>query len=486
MIERRQEAIGALTGVEPGFRIRSADRQVAGDRHVGVGLTRGAGAHVAVGGREPELEATLLDDLAGAPAARQIIFRRRRAGCAQAVGRGDHILPGAVFLGIAVTRIDLDQRKRRGPLLGMQRLVERGAGRRVEAPTGAVRDEQRIEFLLLEPRHQFAGRRGLFETIGRQRRGRHIGIAVWHRLHVLDERVEVHVDAGIGGIPQRDAGGQSACRGAQHLRGDARRRDRPGRDLVVLQILENHVLVAVVFRRRAPDLGPFEADERDEIGVVLVAGFRLALADRLLGAPPAQRRHGFGVIGDRPEVETGAIAREIAGAGDRMITGAAGDRQCPLEGVRRPGRVHVKIAKQDLFGGLGHEHALRGRACSNDRLGQAVAMNNAGVALPAPPALARAIKHDAKGDGQHRQHTQRAFQPSHRAPLATAICAVVTCAANNAGIASCPSSPRNASASMTLVRPSSIAPFTLASGACAIRMLRRRKLHLQSDRHRGY
>jgi hypothetical protein len=88
--------------------------------------------------------------------------------------------------------------------------------------------------------------------------------------------------------------------------------DRPRRHLVVGEVAEDDVLMAVVVRGRLADLRPFPAEEGDDVGVARIAGDGVALPDRVLGLLPVLRRDGLGVIIDAPEVETRAEAREVA------------------------------------------------------------------------------------------------------------------------------------------------------------------------------
>src|SRR5690606_25564628 len=111
--------------------------------------------------------------------------------------------------------------------------------------------------------------------------------AVGDLLDLLQEAVEVQVVLAVGGVFQQHAG-LDALGGAQDLGRQAGGGDGPGRDRRVVQVAEDDVLVPVVVQRRAPHLGPFETDERDQVGIGAAAGDRLALADGVLGPLPAQ------------------------------------------------------------------------------------------------------------------------------------------------------------------------------------------------------
>ena len=66
-----------------------------------------------------------------------------------------------------------------------------------------------------------------------------------------------------------------------------------------------------------------------------------------------------GMIVNRPEVEVGTEAGEIAGIGRWVNTFALDDRQAEREGVGREGGVNVQVAEQYLFGRrAGHTEGL--------------------------------------------------------------------------------------------------------------------------------
>src|SRR5581483_11235061 len=210
-------------------------------------------------------------------------------------------LPVAVLLGVAVPRVDLDE-----PLLlrvvlgGRELLVERRAGRRVESPRRAVRDDERVEAPLRELLEQLLRRlRALRAADGKLARV-DAGGTERRREELLLELLEVEVALAVRPVvereleplPERLAGPERAD---QLL---VERADRPARHLVVGRVAEDHVLVAVVLVRRRADLGPFPAEERHEVRILRVAGDRVALADRVLRLLPVLRRDGFGVIRD--------------------------------------------------------------------------------------------------------------------------------------------------------------------------------------------
>ena len=167
--------------------------EVPGDAHVCVAQACLVGPLRAHRFRLAGCEAAFHDDVARTPAARQIVLRRRRAGRRSPVRVRDDFLPGPVLLRVAVPGIDLDQREFLGMLALRERLVPGRAGWRIETPTRAVRNDQRIEALLVEATHEVARRRGLFEAVGRQFVGRLLRIAGRHLLDVLDETIEVVV-----------------------------------------------------------------------------------------------------------------------------------------------------------------------------------------------------------------------------------------------------------------------------------------------------
>src|SRR5262245_705 len=164
--ERRIEAIAALAAILPFIDRRIRDGLSAGDAGVEVVAARRLHALLAlVGGGVPAAGA---DDLAGLPAAGQIVGGRCRTARLPRVVE-QHLAPAPVLLGVAVARVDLDQRLllrivlRRGELL-----VPTAAGRRVEAPGGAVRDDQGVEAPLRELFEQRLRRLRRLVTVGGQ------------------------------------------------------------------------------------------------------------------------------------------------------------------------------------------------------------------------------------------------------------------------------------------------------------------------------
>src|SRR5262249_11243223 len=154
-VERGLEAVAALPRILP-----------VGDRRTGHGgkagialrvdevLARGGGALGALGVGPVLGAAARLDDLARAPARRQIGGGRRGAG-ALSIGAERALAIGSELLRVAVAGIHLDQ-----PLLlrivlfGRELLVPARAERRVEAPRGAMRDHDRRDVPLVQLREQ--------------------------------------------------------------------------------------------------------------------------------------------------------------------------------------------------------------------------------------------------------------------------------------------------------------------------------------------
>ena len=119
--------------------------------------------------------------------------------------------------------------------------------------------------------------------------------------------------------------------------------------------------MAVVRLGLGADLRPFEAHERDEIGIARIAGDGVALTDRLLRLAPVRGRQGLGVIGEREEVERRAEAGEVAGVGERVHALAVHEGDAAEVGVRREGGVDVEIAEEDLLGVAGGDGGVRVR-----------------------------------------------------------------------------------------------------------------------------
>ena len=85
--------------------------------------------------------------------------------------------------------------------------------------------------------------------------------------------------------------------------------------------------MAVMIGGGAADLRPLPAEERDQVGCTRFTRTRLALAHGGERVAPDAWRERFGVVGERPEVERRAVAREVAGVGLRVRALAARERQ---------------------------------------------------------------------------------------------------------------------------------------------------------------
>ena len=127
------------------------------------------------------------------------------------------------------------------------------------------------------------------------------------------------------------------------------RADRPTRHAVLGGVAEDDVLVTVVVRRADAHLRPFPAEVGDEIRAPRIAGHRVALPDGLFRLAPVLRGDRLGVVGDAPEVQAGAEAREIARVGGRVSALALQHRQAPDERVGREGGVDVEVTEEDLL-----------------------------------------------------------------------------------------------------------------------------------------
>ena len=95
-------------------------------------------------------------------------------------------------------------------------------------------------------------------------------------------------------------------------------------------------------------LRPFPAEKGHHVGIVGFAGYRVALADALLSFAPGARRMRFRMVVDGPEIQSRAIAGEVAGVGQRAGSFSHVDGQDLAEGIQRVGGVHVQVAEQDL------------------------------------------------------------------------------------------------------------------------------------------
>src|SRR5262249_12312463 len=148
VVERRVEAVAALAAVLPFFDGRPRHRGAAGRAGVQVVAPRVLHATLALRGRC--VATSRAHDLAGLPAARGVALGRRRAD-GRALGVVADLLEAPVLLGVAVSGVNLDQRLTIGIVLARgELLVPARAGRRVEAPRVAVRDDDRVEAPLPE------------------------------------------------------------------------------------------------------------------------------------------------------------------------------------------------------------------------------------------------------------------------------------------------------------------------------------------------
>ena len=200
------------------------------------------------------------------------------------------------------------------------------------------------------------------------------------------------------------------------------RGDRPPRELVLGEAREHHVLVSVVGFRRAADLRPLPAHEGHQVGVRPVAGALVALAQALLAGGPHRGGERLGVVVEREEVELRAVAGEVAGVGRRVRALAGEDRQRVDEGVDRVRGVHVEIAEQDALAGRRVRAGGEGAARRGFRIGQRVArgvgapraLDGAGVGLVAAAGETR----DQRESEQDRPggHGGRAYWKPARAP----------------------------------------------------------------------
>ena len=144
-------------------------------------------------------------------------------------------------------------------------LVPGRARRRVDAPGGAVRDHDRVEAPLVELREQLGGRGA--PTRGSRRGSSRTGTPVGHGCGTSDvsrmKRARSRPPSSRTESANRPRAAARAAAAAPRRRPRrAARPDRPRRDLVVVEVAQDHVLVAVVVRGRRADLRPLPAEER--------------------------------------------------------------------------------------------------------------------------------------------------------------------------------------------------------------------------------
>jgi hypothetical protein len=94
--------------------------------------------------------------------------------------------------------------------------------------------------------------------------------------------------------------------------------DRSRWDLSVFEITQDDVLVSVVVLGGVADLRPLPTEEGDGVGFGAGAGHGVARADRVDRFAPMLRRDVLRMVVDRPEIERGAEACEVAGICGRM------------------------------------------------------------------------------------------------------------------------------------------------------------------------
>src|SRR3989454_4434244 len=165
------------------------------------------------------------------------------------------------------------------------------------------------------------------------------------------EGPEVEVALAVREVEEREAEplpeGRPLAEGADQVL--IERADRPAWHAVLGGVAEDDVLVTVVVRRADAHLRPFPAEVGDEVRAPRVTGHRVALPDGLLRLAPVLRRDRLGVVGDAPEVQAGAEAREVARVGGRVSALALEHRQAPDESVGREGGVDVEVTEEDLL-----------------------------------------------------------------------------------------------------------------------------------------
>ncbi len=225
-----------------------------------------------------------------------------------------------------------------------------GVDGRVNTPGQAVWDDERVEPPLAELLEELVRQGCVLAAVMRQLARVDAGGAVRHAGDLGKQAEEVGIGAEADHAQQLGRPEKPAWRRTTKHAG-RQRRDRPRGQRLVRQPAEDDVLVAEVRLRRGAGLRPLPADECDEVGVLRIAGARIALADALFRFLPARRRQALGMIVQREEVERGAVAGEVAGVRRRVHPFAAEERQRVQERVDRVGGVDVEVAPQDRLGG---------------------------------------------------------------------------------------------------------------------------------------
>ena len=417
VLEGRQEAISTLSGVEPVLDRLSGHGldPVASGLHVELtrlGRTAIALGLVAATRLGARAQAAVSDDLAGALAVVQVIGPGLRAdgGAIRAVLDS---APVAVFLGVAVARVDLDQPLPIGVVIALSKLpIPAYAGRCRGAPGGAVGNYDRRVAPVVELFEQLARRVGALDAVVGKLAHASVGAALGDRNRLAQERVEIEIALAILEVEKRDhQAGQPHVGTAKGLVGGAARGDRAAGELVFGRLPHDHVLVSVVGLRGIAHLGPLPADEGHQIRARGVTRDLVALADAVLELAPPTRRQALGVVVDGPEIESGAEAREVAGVGRRVRALPLHQRQAPDEGVTREGGVDVEITEQDLpgRGGTGAVGPLR----QNPR-GQAPRRHLTGMLRVAKQPEPQGTEIDGRqGHGDAHDHRKALDQVSH-------------------------------------------------------------------------
>src|SRR6266540_1571831 len=133
--------------------------------------------------------------------------------------------------------------------------------------------------------------------------------------HLIHESVKSLVVRTVCDIDILDLRGEPAKLSAQGGRGLTGSADGPQGNLIRVRVAEEDIVVAVVILGSGSHLGPLPTHERDEVGVLGIARYGVALADRLHRVLPVLRSVGFRVIGNPVEVQLGDIACIVTGVG---------------------------------------------------------------------------------------------------------------------------------------------------------------------------
>ena len=333
IVEGRLCTVAALSRIEPFLGVDARDGQMCLGPGVGCVLACRDGPRVARLFGFAVRETALANDLAGSPTGREVARRRFGTDRVSIFVEEDRAVV-AVLIRIAMARVDLEECL---SIVVVEWAFELfrpiGSGGRIEAPGRAVGDHDRGDVPVVEFFEEQVGRVGEFDAIGGKLANRHADLTRLERRvfgEVVGERVESLVPRGVQEEP-----GPNSAEGIRAHDAISRlhRTDRSRRDLSVFEVTEHDVLVSVMVLGGIADLRPLPAEEGDGVGFGAGAGHSVARADRVDGFAPMLRRDVFRMVVDRPEIERGAEACEVAGICGRVRSFAGLQREAQHEGV---------------------------------------------------------------------------------------------------------------------------------------------------------